>query len=246
MAQHFNGNPKRLAVSSLIVSATEGDVLVQTETPQSGISLQSPSISLNSNSAFLSLVEGETGGGVILGTQGSEGSVLVQAVAEGIVSALTVTPAGMMMAYGMPGMIGAIQINKGEMVISMGVPEVGPTITITSDSITFQVGETIMAMTADGIVTTALSVEINCDDTNLLLSSGGITEEVGEVSREVSAEGHNFTAGEVELNVGVAGITAEAPTSTAEFEGTAELNSPMLTQAIDAMLSIDSAITMVE
>ena len=84
MAQHFDGNPKRLAVSSLIVSATEGDVLVQTETPQSGISLQSPSISLNSNSAFLSLVEGETGGGVILGTQGSEGSVLVQAVAEGL------------------------------------------------------------------------------------------------------------------------------------------------------------------
>ena len=54
-----------------------------------------------------------------------------------LVSAITVTPAGMMMAYGMPGMIGSIQIGKGEMVICMGVPDVGPTITITADSITF-------------------------------------------------------------------------------------------------------------
>jgi hypothetical protein len=246
MPQNLDFNPKRLTVSELIVSATEGNILVQTEAALGAINLQSSSIDLNSNSAFLSLNESANGGGIVLGTTGAEGAILVQATAEDVVSALTVTPAGMMMAYGMPGMIGAIQINKGEMVISMGVPEVGPTITITSDSITFQVGETIMAMTADGIVTTAPSVEINCDDTNLLLSSGGITEEVGEVSREVSAEGHNFTAGEVELNVGVAGITAEAPTSTAEFEGTAELNSPMLTQAVDAMLSIDSAITMAE
>lgn len=246
MPQDINFNPKRLAVSELIVSATDGNILVQTEAVLGAITIESQSIKLNSNSAFLSMTEGDNGGGLILGTTGSEGSILVQATSEDVVSALTVTPAGMMMAYGMPGMIGAIQINKGEMVISMGEPEVGPTITITSDSISFQVGETIMSMTADGIVTTAPSVEINCDDTNLLLSSEGITEEVGEVSREVSAEGHNFTAGEVEMNVGVAGITSEAPTNTEEFEGSAELNSPMLTQAVDAMLSIDSAITMVE
>lgn len=246
MPQNVDFNPKRLAVSELIVSATEGNILVQTEAALGAINIQSPSIDLNSNSAFLSLNESANGGGIVLGTTGAEGAILVQATSEDVVSALTVTPAGMMMAYGMPGMIGAIQINKGEMVISMGEPEVGPTITITSDSISFQVGETIMSMTADGIVTTAPSVEINCDDTNLLLSSEGITEEVGEVSREVSAEGHNFTAGEVEMNVGVAGITSEAPTSTEEFEGSAELNSPMLTQAVDAMLSIDSAITMVE
>jgi hypothetical protein len=246
MPQNLDFNPKRLTVSELIVSATEGNILVQTEAALGAINLQSSSIDLNSNSAFLSLNESANGGGIVLGTTGAEGAILVQATSEDVVSALTVTPAGMMMAYGMPGMIGAIQINKGEMVISMGEPEVGPTITITSDSISFQVGETIMSMTADGIVTTAPSVEINCDDTNLLLSSEGITEEVGEVSREVSAEGHNLTAGEVEMNVGVAGITSEAPTSTGEFEGSAELNSPMLTQAVDAMLSIDSAITMVE
>lgn len=246
MAQNINNNPKRLAVSEMIVSATGGDILVQTEATTGSISLQSPQIGLNSKTAYLNLSNGEEGGGVILGSMGSQGSVMVQAGSEGVVSALTITPAGMMLAYGMPELVGAIQIKKGEMVISMGEPEVGPTITITSDSISFQVGETIMSMTADGIVTTAPSVEINCDDTNLLLSSEGITEEVGEVSREMSAEGHNFTAGEVEMNVGVAGITEEAPTSTAEFEGSAELNSPMLTQAVDAMLSVDSAITMTE
>ena len=59
-------------------------------------------------------------------------------------------------------------------------------------------------------------------------------------------EGHNFTAAEVEMNVGVAGFTAEGPTSTSEFEGSTELNTATLTQAIDALISLDAPITMVE
>ena len=113
-------------------------------------------------------------------------------------------------------------------------------------AIIFKVGETIMTMTAEGIVTTAPTVEINCDDTNLVYSAEGITEEVGEVTREVTAEGHNFTAGEVELNVGVEGMMAEAPTNTAEFEGSSEMNSALITEAADAMLSVEAAISMVE
>ena len=79
-----------------------------------------------------------------------------------------------------------------------------------------------------------------------MISPEGITEEVGEVTREMTAEGHNFTAAEVEMNVGVQGVTAEGPTSTSEFEGSTELNTAMLTQAMDGMLSVDAPITMVE
>jgi hypothetical protein len=62
----------------------------------------------------------------------------------------------------------------------------------------------------------------------------------------VTAEGHNFTAGEVELNVGVEGLMAEAPTNTSEFEASSEINSAMITEAADAMLSVEAAISMVE
>ena len=132
------------------------------------------------------------------------------------------------------------------MMISCGEYGVGSSITMTPISITFKVGETLMTMTAEGIVTTAPSVEINCEDTNVLISPEGITEEVGEVTREMTMEGHNFTAAEVEMNVGVAGFTAEGPTSTSEFEGSTELNTATLTQAIDALISLDAPIPMVE
>lgn len=246
MAQHFDGNPKRLTVSSLIVSAIDGDVLVQTEALQSGISLESPSISLNSNSAFLSLVQGETGGGVILSTLGSEGSILLQSSAEEIVSAITVTPAGMMMAYGMPGMIGSIQIGKGEMVICMGVPDVGPTITITADSITFQAGETIMALSSAGITTFAPIVETNCGDTIVTISAEGINEVVADVTRQTNAQGHNFTAAETEMNVGAEGIFTAAATSTAAAEGSSETSTAVSTMAADAMQTNDAALIMDE
>jgi hypothetical protein len=117
---------------------------------------------------------------------------------------------------------------------------------MTPESITFKVGETQMTMTAEGIVTTAPSVEVNCDDTNVVISPEGITEEVGEVTREMTAEGHNLTAAEVEMNVGVEGVTAEGPISTSEFEGSTELNTAMFTQVMDGMLSVDAPITMVE
>jgi hypothetical protein len=246
MAQHFDGNPKRLSVSSLIVSATEGDVLVQTESPQGTMSLLSSAISLNSNSAFLSLVQGETGGGVILSTLGSEGSILLQAAAEGIVSALTITPASMLMAYGMPGMIGSIQIGKGEMLISMGVPDVGPTIAITTEGITFKVGETVMTLTAAGITNFAPIVETNCGDTIVTISAEGINEVVAEVTRQTNAQGHNFTAAETEMNVGAEGIFTAAATSTAEAEASSETSTAVSTVAADAMQTNDAALIMDE
>ena len=46
--------------------------------------------------------------------------------------------------------------------------------------------------------------------------------------------------------MGVEGMMAEAPTNTAEFEGSSEMNSALITEAADAMLSVEAAISMVE
>ena len=113
---------------------------------------------------------------------------------------------------------------------------------VTPESIIFKVGETTMTITAEGILMVAPAVEVSCEDTNVLINSAGISEEVAEITREVSAEGHNMMAAEVEVNIGVSGITDEAPMATMEFEATTEINSPMIDEIADAILSIDAAV----
>lgn len=202
-------------------------------------------VGLNCCNAFIELNNQTVGGSINIQTQ-NEGMIKINTSCADVLSAILVSPEFIQIFNGLPGVCGAIQINQESILLSIGEPGVGSAITMTPESITFKVGETVMTLTADGVVTTAPTVEINCDDTNLVFSGEGITEEVGEVSREMTAEGHNFSAGEVELNVGVEGLMAEAPTSTAEFEGSSEVNSPMITEAADAMLSVEAAISMFE
>jgi len=202
-------------------------------------------VGLNCCNAFIEMNNQTVGGLINIQTQ-NEGMIKINTSCMDVLSAIVVSPEFIQIFNGLPGVCGAIQINQEAILLSIGEPGVGSTITMTPESITFQVGETVMTITAEGVVTSAPTVEINCDETNLVYSAEGITEEVGEVTREVTAEGHNFTAGEVELNVGVEGMMAEAPTNTAEFEGSYEMNSALITEAADAMLSVEASISMVE
>ena len=257
MGLSVNLNPVSQTVAQYFVSAMAGQVQIDSIGLDSTLGLKAQAVNITGFTEFLEetgslaslfLEQSPTGGVINLSAAGVAPGISFDSspLEGGIVSNIALNSAGIAMFYGEPGLGGTIGIGEGSMVFSMGPPDGGASIILTPDSITFQVGETIMTITAEGIVTTAPTVEINCDDTNLVYSAEGITEEVGEVTREVTAEGHNFTAGEVELNVGVEGLMAEAPTSTEEFEATAELNSALITEAVDAMLSVDSAITMVE
>jgi len=257
MGQSVNLNPVSQTVAQYFVSAMAGLVQIDSHGLASSLGLKAQSINITGFTEFLEetgslatlfLEQSPTGGVINLSAAGvAPGISFDSSPLEGdIVSNIALNSAGIAMFYGAPGLGSSISMGEASMVFSMGPPDGGASIILTAESITFQVGETIMTITAEGIVTTAPTVEINCDDTNLVYSAEGITEEVGEVTREVTAEGHNFTAGEVELNVGVEGVVTEGPSNTGEFEGSSEVNSVMIAEVADAMLSIDSAVMMVE
>ena len=243
-----------LTVAKYFVSALGGCIEMQSLGVDSLVDLRGQTVAITGvgsedvGIATLNVSQTETGGVIGLSVQGEGAAINLQAVplAGDVFSVINLGIESVGMSFLTEGSGGSIGIGMSAMSFSFGNPAAGPSITLTPVAIIFKVGETIMTMTAEGIVTTAPTVEINCDDTNLVYSAEGITEEVGEVTREVTAEGHNFTAGEVELNVGVEGMMAEAPTNTAEFEGSSEMNSALITEAADAMLSVEAAISMVE
>ena len=257
MPINMNLNSEFHSVAEFYVSALAGLVQVRSVGLDSMVQVGGQSVELSAfteeleetgSSASVFLEQAESGGVLNLSAAGANPSISLDASPmEGeIYSGMGIGSEGIMLAYGIPGLGGTIVMGEGSMMLAFGDPAVGSSITMTPESITFKVGETQMTMTAEGIVTTAPSVEINCDDTNVVISPEGITEEVGEVTREMTAEGHNLTAAEVEMNVGVEGVTAEGPISTSEFEGSTELNTAMFTQVMDGMLSVDAPITMVE
>jgi len=229
-----------------IVSASNGNISLTSLGIDSVLSLTSQSIIMNTSNAFLNCAYGVAGGTISLSASGEESCIDISTPSAGVFASISVTPKGISILSGVDASPCAINMCAESLNLQMGPSGTGSLITMTPESITFKVGETIMTMTAEGIVTTTPSVEVNCEDTNIIISAEGITEEVGENTREVTAEGHNFTAAETELNIGVSGITAESPMGTMEFEATAEINSAMITEAADAMLSIDSGISMVE
>jgi len=253
----MNLNSEFHSVAEYYVCALAGLAQIKAIGEESCLDLQAQNVSINAftseleetgANANLLLQQTESGGLVEISANGASPAVSINASpSEGeLFSGLTVNAEGVYLSYGIPGIGGVISMNQAELMISCGEYGVGSSITMTPESITFKVGETQMTMTAEGIVTTAPSVEVNCEDTNVAISPAGITEEVGEVTRVMTAEGHNLAAAEVEMNVGVEGVTAESPTSTSEFEGTTEVNTATLTQAIDGMISVDAPITMVE
>ncbi len=106
--------------------------------------------------------------------------------------------------------------------MTVGEPEVGASITMTPESITFKVAET-----------------------SFTLSPEGILEDVGEVTREVTVEGHNLTAAETEMNVGVEGFVLEGPSLDAEYEGGTVINESLGELSTDAARSVEASITMI-
>ena len=241
MAQDFDLNPKLLSVPALIVSATDGNVSVHAGGLTGVISLESQAILLNSNSAFLSLSDGEMGGGASISASGANSAISLSTPTAEAVSALTITPAGILLAYGAPGLIGAIQMVNSSLILSLGVTGVGPVITMTPTSLTLQVGPTIMTLTALGVVTTAASVEIACGATDLLLNTAGVNEVVGQVSRVANAIGHTLSAAESKLTVDMSGLVASAPIGSMSFSGSLTLGAPTLTVSADAMQTVKTA-----
>jgi|688.fasta_scaffold209182_3 hypothetical protein len=257
MPTNMNLNSEFHSVAEYYVSALAGLIQIRSVGLNSSTVVAGQSVELSAfteeleetgSSASVFLEQAESGGVVNISAGGTNPSIALNSssMEGGIYSGMGIGADGILLAYGIPGLGGAIAMGEGSMVLTFGEPSAGSSITMTPESITFKVGETQMTMTAEGIVTTAPSVEVNCDDTNVVISPEGITEEVGEVTREMTAEGHNLTAAEVEMNVGVEGVTAEGPISTSEFEGSTELNTAMFTQVMDGMLSVDAPITMVE
>ena len=216
--------------------------------PQYGtIELNATNIVLQSGGlASLSLCGQDESGGIQISTCGLTNAISLSSNSEGISSQTLINSAGILLAFNLPGISAQVALNEEALSLSMGPPGAGSKILMTPESITFQVGETIMTMTAAGIVTEAQCVEINCDDTNISISAEGINEEVGEVTREMNAEGHNFTAAETELNVGVEGLVSEAPTMAVEFEAASELSATENSITGDAMLSHEAPIIMAE
>ncbi|RLS37782.1 MAG: hypothetical protein DWH82_09740 [Planctomycetota bacterium] len=240
MAQDLDLNPKRLSVPALFVSATEGNVSVQAAGLAGVISLESQAILLNSNSAFLSLSNSETGGGASISASGANAAISLSTPTAEAVSALTITPAGILLAYGAPGLVGAIQMVNSSLILSMGVPGVGPIITMTPTSLTFQVGPTIMTLTALGVVTTAASIEMACGATDLLLNTLGVNEVVGQVSRVANAVGHTLSAAESKLTVDMSGLVVSAPIGSMSFSTLTLGASTTLTVSADAMQTVKS------
>ena len=224
------------------------DDLVSPTGPQYGtVEINGTNISLESGGlASVNLTNQEESGAVDICASGLAGAVSVSSVGEESNAMLMLNTSGALLSFGLGELLAQVALNGEALSLSMGPGGEGSSITMTPESITFQVGETIMTMTAAGIVTEAQSVEINCDDTNISISPEGINEEVGEVTREMNVEGHNFTAGEVEYNVGVEGIVGEGPTMELEFEAASEISATANSITGEAMLSQEAPITMFE
>ena len=176
------------------------------------------------------------------GIDSSAISLVASATGNPLGGSIIANTSGVNISHGTEGNQGLASITNKAINLSVGIPDVGPSITITPESIIFKVGETSWTMTAAGIVTTSPAVEVNCEDTNVVISAEGISEEVAEITREVTAEGHNMMAAEVEVNIGVAGINNEAPMANHENEATTEIISSLLNETIDAIVAIDAAL----
>ena len=145
------------------------------------------------------------------------------------------SPEGLFLCSGPGEASAAITMSAEKLELSMGPPGTGSMITMTDESITFKVGEVVISITPEGIVSTSPTVEVNCEDTNISISAEGINEQVAEVTREMNVEGHNFTAAETEFNVGVEGFVGEGPVKASETEGAEAQNSTMHANIADAM-----------
>ena len=236
-----------------LISSDSKSVLALPAADVSGsIILESSTISLNSKgNSFINMIGGmlNPDPSISLSTTGinsSEISIVANATGNPLGGSIVANTGGVNISYGTAGNEGIASITNKAINLSVGVPDVGPSITITPESIIFRVGEATMTMTAQGIFMVAPAVGVACGQTNIVINEIGIVEQIGENSRILNDEGHSLSAAETELNVGVEGVVSEAPTMAVEFEASSELSATENSITGDAMLSLEAAITMSE
>ena len=220
------------------ISALNGVVIIQSHNALSTgyIKFEADQwISQSVGTASLEIFNELENGSIMLGTSGPEGTISLCTPGPGLASSLGMSPEGLFLCSGPGEAPAAITMNAEKLELSMGPPGTGSMITMTDESITFKVGEVVISITPEGIVSTSPTVEINCEDTNISISAEGINEQVAEVTREMNVEGHNFTAAETEFNVGVEGFVGEGPVKASETEGAEAQNSTMHANIADAM-----------
>jgi len=243
----FTINDNKSLIRLVSADSTSAVALPAADVPGS-IILESSTISLNSNgNSSINMIGGKFNPipSISLSTNGIDSSAIslvASATGNPLGGSIIANTSGVNISHGTEGNQGSASITNNAINLSVGIPDVGPSITITPEAIIIKVGETTWTMTAAGIVTTSPAVEVNCEDTNVVISAEGISEEVAENSRELSAEGHNMMAAEVEVNIGVAGINNEAPMANHENEATTEIISSLLNETIDAIFAVDAAL----
>lgn len=220
------------------ISALNGVVYIQSHNALSGGYIKfeaDQSISQSVGQASLGLFSDMESGSITLGTSGPSGMIYLATPGDGMGSGALVTPVGLSLFSGAAEAPANINMNAEKLELSMGPPGTGSMITMTDESITFKVGEVVISITPEGIVSTSPTVEVNCEDTNISISAEGINEQVAEVTREMNVEGHNFTAAETEFNVGVEGFVSEGPVKASETEAAEGQNSTIHANIADAM-----------
>lgn len=250
-----------LAVNDYTLNALTGDVNIKASAPAKTVNLNAQSVNLAANLPVPAAINTNAQASIAVSQGAEEGTVAVEAVGTApaininanilpnplsLTANILVNNAGINITYGPPEAQGVISMTSGVIKIAIGPIETGSSILLSEDGIGFKVGANTMMLTELGLSVVAPFMQVTCGETSQIINAVGITEAVGEVTRETTVEGHNFTAAEVAVNIGVNGITNEAPMSSSEFEGSAEFNTAMLTQGFDAMLSQDSAFTIIE
>lgn len=236
----------------LVSSDSKSVVALPAADVSGSIILESSTISLNSNgNSCINMIGGtlNPNPNISLKTNGinsSKISLVVSATAPPLGASIITSTDGVNISHGITGDAGLATITNKAINLSVGVPDVGPSITITPESIIFRVGEATMTMTAQGIFMVAPAVGVACGQTNIVINEIGIVEQIGENARILNDEGHSLSAAETELNVGVEGLVSEAPTMAVEFEASSELSATENSITGDAMLSLEAAITMSE
>ncbi len=250
-----------LAVNDYTLNALTGDVNIKASAPAKTVNLNAQSVNLAANLPVPAAINTNAQASIAVSQGAEEGTVAVEAVGTApaininanilpnplsLTANILVNNAGINITYGPPEAQGVISMTSGMIKIAIGPIETGNSILFSEDGIGFKVGANTMMLTELGLSVVAPFMQVTCGETSQIINAVGITEAVGEVTRETTVEGHNFTAAEVAVNIGVNGITNEAPMSSSEFEGSAEFNTAMLTQEFDAMVSIDSALSIIE
>ena len=241
-----------LAVNDYTLNALTGNVNIKASAPAKSVNLNAQSVNLAANLTVPTATNPQAQAAIAVSQGASEGTVSVEAVGtapainlnanilpnpSGLAANIIINSDGINITYGPPEAQGVIAMTNGLIKIAIGPMETGSCIQMSEVGIGFKVGANSMMLTDLGLTVVAPTMQVTCEETSHIINAAGIYETVGEVTRETTEEGHNFTAGEVEVNIGVSGVTMEAPMSSSEYEGTAEFNTAMLTQAIDGMLS---------